>query len=83
MKPFRLDIVSTYRAPLYGFAILWIVVYHATIDNVDFSFGIEQLLWFKGIMELGNAGVDIFLFLSGVCLFFSLSLIHISEPTRP
>ncbi|WP_455163594.1 acyltransferase family protein, partial [Slackia exigua] len=71
MKPFRLDIVSTYRAPLYGFAILWIVIYHATIDNVDFSFGIEQLLWFKGIMELGNAGVDIFLFLSGVCLFFS------------
>ena len=71
MKPFRLDIVSTYRAPLYGFAILWIVIYHATIDNVDFSFGIEQLLWFKGIMELGNAGVDVFLFLSGVCLFFS------------
>ena len=41
LKPFRLDIVSTYRAPLYGFAILWIVIYHATIDNVDFSFGIE------------------------------------------
>lgn len=72
----RLDIVSKYRNQLYGFAILWVVVFHAwAIVEVDYSFGHSSgaLSWLATVLETGNVGVDIFLFLSGICLFFSFS----------
>lgn len=72
----RLDIVSKYRNQLYGLAILWVVVFHAyAIDKVDFSFGHSSgpLSWFATLLNNGNVGVDIFLLLSGICLYFSFS----------
>lgn len=67
-----LNIVSKYRAPLYGFAILYVMLFHASaIDKVDYSFGYEVLKPFATFMNAGNVGVDIFLFMSGICLYFS------------
>ncbi len=69
---FHLNIISKYRNQLYGFAILWIVFFHAwAIDLVDYSFGHKVLLPLKAFMNSGNVGVDVFLFLSGICLYFS------------
>lgn len=70
-KKLSLNIISKYRSPIYGFAILWIVFFHAfAINKIDYSFGIPALKFLK-IINAGNVGVDIFLFLSGICLYFS------------
>lgn len=71
-KTFDLAIVSKYRGPIYGFAILWVVLFHAwAIDGVDYSFDQDWLLPFKLFIDTGNVGVDIFLLLSGICMYFS------------
>ena len=69
----RLDIVSKHRSSIYGLAILWVVIFHGTaIDKVDYTFGHQHLLgWLQSIISVGNVGVDVFLLLSGVCLYFS------------
>ena len=68
----KLDIVSKHRGAIYGFAILWIVVYHGwKVNNIDYTLGHRSLEFIKTIVSTGNVGVDIFLFLSGVCLYFS------------
>lgn len=68
----NLNIVSKHRAVIYGAAIFWIVVFHASaINSVDYSFGMKQLLYVKKFINVGNVGVDMFLFLSGVSLYFS------------
>jgi len=68
----NLDIVSKHRAALYGFAIIWVVLFHAVVLNkVDFSFGHRSLEFFHTVIGCGNVGVDVFLFLSGVSLYYS------------
>ena len=70
----KLNIVSTYRAQIYGFAILWILVFHGgAINSCDFSFGVSGLGWLNSVIGVGNVGVDIFLFLSGISLYFSFT----------
>lgn len=65
--------ISVYRAPIYGFAIFWITLFHAyAINRVDYSFGHRSLALLRTILNNGSVGVDCFLFLSGVCLYFSL-----------
>jgi len=59
--------ISTYREPLMGIAILWIVLFHA---EVTFPSWLLPLTWLK---EAGYGGVDIFLLLSGLGLHFSLA----------
>ena len=69
-----LNVVSKHRAPIYGLAILWVVVFHASaINDVDFSFGNQSLWLLKLVLDTGNVGVDIFLFLSGISLYFSFT----------
>ena len=68
----NLNLLSKHRNVIYGFAILWIVFFHAASNNaIDFSFGLDWLAPFDFIIRKGNEGVDAFLFLSGVCLYFS------------
>lgn len=60
---------------MYGIAILWIVVFHGgAIDAIDYSFGMGGIATVVAdVIGVGNVGVDIFLFLSGICLYFSFS----------
>lgn len=55
-------LLSKHRGALMGFAMLIIVLFHVNVARQDAFFGLHRL---------GNLGVDIFLFLSGIGLWFS------------
>lgn len=56
--------LSKYRSFLMGFAILWVMYFHIPLNFVT------EIGWF--IHRIGFYGVDIFLFLSGLGVYFSL-----------
>ena len=62
-KLINLKDISTYRSELMGWSILWIMMLHFTFNQV-------KPLGF--IAQYGFEGVDIFLFVSGFGLFYSL-----------
>lgn len=59
--------LSRWRDEIYGFSILWIVLFHIfnTFKKVQFKWTIIT------IFNNGMIGVDIFLFMSGICSYFS------------
>ena len=59
----QLKDILTYRSELMGWSILWIMMLHFTFNQIAF-------LGF--IAQYGFAGVEIFLFVSGIGLYFSL-----------
>ena len=61
---FGLYNLSRYRNEIYGVSILWIVLYHA------FMIGYEWPVYLA-FLKCGLAGCDVFLFLSGISLYFS------------
>ncbi|MDY3984139.1 hypothetical protein [Dysosmobacter sp.] len=58
--------LSRYRSELMGLAILWVMLFHA----YEFHFYVPLLDALKGI---GFAGVDVFILLSAMGLYVSLS----------
>ena len=54
--------ISRFRGELMGAAMLFIILFHVWLSRGDM---------FYGLRRCGNVGVDIFLFLSGVGLWFS------------
>lgn len=69
MPELNMNIVSQYRQEIYGITIIWIMLLHGVIlDKVPTA---EHWEWLYVILKHGNVGVDIFLFLSGVGLYFS------------
>lgn len=54
--------VSRYRGELMGAAILFIILFHIPLPRSDMFFGLRRC---------GNIGVDMFLFLSGIGLWYS------------
>lgn len=64
---FELEELSIKRTQLMGLATLMIIICHASASHVLMPY------WLSKLMDLGNYGVDIFLFLSGLGLFYSLS----------
>lgn len=63
------NLLSEYRGEIYGLTIIWIMLLHGSIlDKVHFS---PQFEWLYIILKHGNVGVDIFLFLSGIGLYYS------------
>ncbi len=73
-KTFNLFAISEARNVIFGIATLWIGLFHS--DNLtmaqytDNQFVIDAFRFFKGT---GNVGVDMFLFLSGIGLYFSFT----------
>ncbi|WP_407383746.1 acyltransferase family protein [Ruminococcus sp.] len=71
-KTFNLFSISEARNVIFGIATLWIGLFHC--DNLtlatftDNQFLIDAFKFFRGS---GNIGVDMFLFLSGIGLYFS------------
>ena len=55
--------VSSYRGELKGIAILWVVFFHALIPSTGLL---------SHIQKIGYGGVDIFFFLTGYGLYYSL-----------
>ncbi len=62
LKPIELSDISRYRKPLMGLAIVFVMLFHIDIDKSNLMYSIAKC---------GNVGVDIFLFLSGIGLWYS------------
>ena len=60
-----LQLISKHRSAIMGFAILWIMLFHLRVPT--------DLAVIDFIRSVGYGGVDIFLFLSGFGLYFSMS----------
>ena len=58
----KLENISRYRGELMGAAMLFVLLFHIPLARHDAFFGLRRC---------GNVGVDMFLFLSGVGLWFS------------
>ena len=58
----ELSNISRYRSEQMGAAMLFVILFHVALDRGD---------PFYGLRRCGNVGVDIFLFLSGVGLWYS------------
>lgn len=66
----RWGLLSKYKGELYGFSILWIMIFH----GLNFkNTGLPKIFKFiSGFLKHGNCGVEVFLFLSGVYLYYSM-----------
>ena len=64
IKDIELENISRYRGELMGAAMLFVILFHVGLPRDDTFFGLRRM---------GNIGVDIFLFLSGMGLWFSWS----------
>lgn len=64
---FNLNLLSKYRTPLMGIAAIMIIACHASGN------GVLMPTYIKKFLTYGNLGVDIFLFLSGMGCYYSLS----------
>ena len=62
IKDIELENISRYRGELMGAAMLFIMLFHVGLPRNDLFFGLRRM---------GNIGVDMFLFLSGIGLWFS------------
>lgn len=58
----ELSTISRYRGELMGAAMLFIILFHVYLPRADAFFGLRRM---------GNVGVDMFFFLSGLGLWFS------------
>ena len=75
MKKHSYDLISKYRGELLGVATVMIILFHFAEDVYNATFVTNQvsLLYSKLWMRLiSSGGVDIFCFLSGIGLFYSL-----------
>ena len=57
IKDIELANISRYRGELMGAAMLFVILFHVSLPREDAFFGLRRM---------GNIGVDIFLFLSGM-----------------
>ena len=70
MNQFHLDIISKYRTELMGLSAIGVLCCHAVGNNVLLPSYVNK------IMVLGQLGVNIFFFLSGVGIWYSLQNIE-------
>ncbi|MHA6533600.1 acyltransferase family protein [Paenibacillus sp. BAC0078] len=64
MKKLNYKLISTYRTQLMGLAMLWVVLYHSTIN-------LSSVPVLGTLKAYGYGGVDIFLLLSGLGLYYA------------
>lgn len=69
-KDISLADISRFRAELMGVAMIIVVLFHVSLPRSDAFFGLRRM---------GNLGVDIFLFLSGMGLWFSWMKTTVSD----
>lgn len=64
MKNNNINLLSKYRPQLMGLAMLLILIFHTGID-------VSNINIIRSLKDIGDVGVDIFLLLSGIGLYFS------------
>lgn len=71
-KKFEVNIVSKYRQEIYGFAAIWVMLSHVSDYKVlNFQAAGKFGTTIGTIFGHGNISVDIFLFLSGISLYYA------------
>lgn len=65
-----LNLISTWRGSIMGFAALWVWVFHEWIPVVDWVHGLSYVEF--AFKRIGFVGVDFFLFLSGMGLVYAI-----------
>lgn len=70
IKDIELVNISRFRGEHMGMAMLFIILFHVFLPRTDDFFGLRRM---------GNLGVDMFLFLSGIGLWFSWSKVRIES----
>lgn len=70
IEEFHWGLLSKYRTKLMGIAIIWIMLYHGNEIGMILP---EPLEIINFVLEKGRGGVEIFLFLSGLGLYYSYS----------
>lgn len=63
--------LSKYRSAIYGMSALWIIAFHGI--ELEFTSIDSKMVAFEELLRMGNIGVDIFLVLSGISLFYAFS----------
>ncbi len=66
---FNIELLSKKRREIMGVAIIYVIIFHC-YGRLSADIGIPLL---TPILQNGNIGVEIFLFLSGIGLYFSMS----------
>lgn len=64
MKPIELSDISRYRGELMGLAMIFVMLFHVWLPKSNAMYG---------LVRCGNVGVDMFLFLSGIGLWYAWS----------
>ena len=74
IKKIKWGIISEYRNEIYGISILSIIIFHFFEDFLNAPYSNNYLYIIGKFYNLifRSVGVEIFLFMSGVCLYFSL-----------
>ena len=70
IKDIELVNISRFRAEHMGMAMLFVILFHVALPRNDMFFGLRRM---------GNIGVDMFLFLSGIGLWYSWSKLKIDS----
>ena len=68
IEKFNMDSISSSRSVIYGLSIIWVMLFHSSLSLPS--------LWLaplRKVKEFGNCGVDVFLLVSGISLYFSFS----------
>ena len=78
VNSFNLKNISKYRGELFGLAIIEIIIFHyfETLLAVGVTNSLLKLISKAYVYVLGSIGVEVFLFLSGMGIAFSLSKKH-------
>lgn len=63
-KPIELSDISRYRGELMGLAMIFVMLFHVWMPKSNVMYG---------LVRCGNVGVDMFLFLSGIGLWYAWS----------
>ncbi len=71
-KRLELSDISKYKGEIYGISIIWIMLFHAiAMLKIHFDMGFAVLKPLDAFIGYGNMGVEVFLFCSGIFLYFS------------
>lgn len=65
----KISLINKYRREIMGFAIVWVMLLHCYTEIAQLA----NLNILRFIFSQGNIGVEIFLFLSGIGLYYSCS----------
>ena len=67
----NISCISTYRNELYGFSIIWILLFHGILCEIKYFYNFPPLSILGKFLSYGNMGCEVFFFLSGISLYFS------------